>query len=84
MPDVLDRMMIVDVAVALGPNFDVDKGMTRQLIEHMIEKADAGRDIGKARSIEVEADLDARLLGLACDCALAHGDFFASSRFAPG
>src|ERR1700733_12060029 len=81
---VLDRMMIVDVAVALGANGDVDKGMTRQLIEHMIEKADAGCNIGKARPIEVEADFDARLLGLACDCALAHGDFFASSRFGRG
>src|ERR1700727_79014 len=77
-------MMIVDVAVALGPNGDVDERMTRQLIEHMIEKADAGRDVGDARSIEVEADFDARFLGLACDCALAHGDFFASSRFGRG
>jgi hypothetical protein len=46
----------------------------------MIKKAHASRDIGKARPIEVEADLDARLLGFACDCALAHGDFFASRR----
>src|ERR1700722_841774 len=68
--------MIVDVAIALCPNGDGDERMTRQLIEHMIEKADAGRDVGDARSIEVEADLDARFLGLAYDCALAHGDFF--------
>ncbi len=81
---VLDRMMIVDVAVALGANFDVDKGMTRQLIEHMIEKADAGRNIGKTRSVEIEADLDARFFGLACDCALAHGDFKALSCVARG
>jgi hypothetical protein len=46
-------MMIVDVAIALGPNFDVDKGMTRQLIEHMIEETNAGCNIGKARPIEV-------------------------------
>ena len=71
---VLDRMMIVDMAVALGPNGDVDERMTRELIEHMIEKADAGLDVGDAGPIEVEADLDARLLGFACNRALAHDD----------
>jgi hypothetical protein len=73
--------MIVDMAIALGPNFHVDQGMTRQLIEHMIEKADAGCNIGKARPIEVEPDFGARFFGLTYDCALAHGEFFASSRF---
>ena len=48
--------------------------MTRKLIEHMVEKADAGRDVGEARPVQIEADLDGRLLGLACDRALAHGD----------
>src|SRR5271166_4521263 len=71
--DVLDRVMIVDVAVALGPNGDVDKRVTRELIEHVIEKADACRDVGDARPVEIEANLDARLLGLAGDGALAHG-----------
>ncbi len=83
-PCVLDRMMIVDVAISLGPNGDVDKGMTRQLVEHMIEKADAGGDVGKPRSIEIKADLNARLVGLAYDCALAHGDFFCLKPLGPG
>jgi hypothetical protein len=77
-------MMIVDVAIALGSNFHVDKGMARQLIEHMIEETNPGCNIGKARPIEVEADLDARLIRLACDCALAHGDLEALSCFARG
>src|SRR5208282_3970938 len=72
--DVLDRVVIVDVAVARSANSEVDEGMTRELIEHVIEEADAGRDVGRARSVEVDADLDARLRGLAYDCALAHGD----------
>jgi hypothetical protein len=72
------------VAIALGPNFDVDKGMARQLIEHMIEETNAGCNIGKARPIEVEADLDACLIRLAYDCALAHGDFEALSCFCAG
>src|SRR4029077_8223557 len=81
---ILDRVMIVDMAVAHGPNLDIDKGMTREVIEHMIEETNAGCNIGKARSIEVEADFDARLLRLAYDCALAHGDFEALSWFARG
>src|SRR5882757_5066608 len=58
--NILDCMMIVDMAIALGPNLDVDQGMARQLIEHVIEKTDASRDIGKARPIEVDAHLNAR------------------------
>src|SRR5271157_5189973 len=77
--DVLDGVVIVDVAVALGANGEVDEGMTRKLIEHVIEKADAGRDVGRARSVEVEADLHACLRGLAYDRALAHGDSEVSS-----
>src|SRR6185312_10653275 len=50
----------------------------RQLIEHVIEKPDAGLDVGDTRPIEVEADLDARLPGLACDRALAHDGLEAS------
>src|SRR5258708_14858620 len=72
-------MVVVAVAMAFCANFDMDEGMTRQLIEHMIKKTDAGCDIGEARSIEVETDFDVRLLSLACDCALAHGDFEALS-----
>src|ERR1700722_5971109 len=81
---ILDRMVIVDVAIALGTNFDVDKGMPRQLVEHMIEETNPGCNIGKARPIEVEANLDARLIRLACDCALAHRDLEALSWFARG
>jgi hypothetical protein len=75
-------VVVIDVAIALGANFDIHEGVTGQLIEHMIKKAHASRDIGETRPIEVEADLDVCLLSFACDCALAHGDFFASSRFA--
>jgi hypothetical protein len=65
-------VMVVDVAIALGTNLDVDEGMTRQLIKHMIKETDAGGDIGNAGTIEVEADLDARLFRFACDRAPAH------------
>ena len=71
---VFNRMMIVDMAIALGADGHIDERMASQLIEHVVEKADAGRNVGRARSVEVDGDLDARLLGFACDRALAHDD----------
>ena len=71
--DVLDGVVIVDVAVAFRADADVDQGVARELVQHMVEEADARRNVGRARSVEIEADLDARLFRLACDDALAHG-----------
>ena len=75
--DVLDRVMVVDVSVAQGAHRNVDQRMARELVEHMVEESDPGRNVGNARAVEIEARLDARLLGLARDCALAHGDLWA-------
>src|SRR5271168_4148394 len=71
--DVLDRMVIVDVQVALRANVHVDQRMARQLIQHMIEETDAGRDFRRARTVEVDFDLDRSLVGLARNGALTHG-----------
>jgi hypothetical protein len=70
--DILGRMMVVDVQVALGPHADVDARMTRQQIEHVIEEANAGRDLGRAGAIEVHRHLDVGFLGLSSHRALAH------------
>ena len=42
--DILGGVMMVDMQVALGLDLDVDARMPRQQIEHVVEKADAGRD----------------------------------------
>jgi hypothetical protein len=47
--DILDRVVVVDVQVALGLDGGVDQRMARDLIEHMVEEADAGRDLGPCR-----------------------------------
>ena len=51
---------------------DVDQRMARELIEHMVEEADAGRNVRLARTVEVDGDLDRGLVGLARNGALAH------------
>ena len=63
--DVLDGVVIVDVQVALGANVHVDQRMARQLIQHMVEETNAGREFRCARAVEVDFDLDRSLVGLA-------------------
>ena len=46
--------------------------MTREQIQHVIEKADPGRDRGGAVAIEIDRNLDVGLLGLSLDRSLAH------------
>ena len=46
--------------------------MARQLLEHVIEKTDAGGNIINARPIEVEIHLDRRFMCRSPDRALAH------------
>ena len=71
--DILGRVVIIDMEIALGLDRDVDERMAGQQVEHMIEEANAGRDVGHAGAVEIDRDLDLGLLGLALDGGLAHG-----------
>ena len=46
---------------------DVDQAVLGELLEHVVEKADAGRDLGRAGAVEIDPALDPRLLGVALD-----------------
>ena len=63
---------MIDVQIADRLDREVNAGMAGEEIEHMVEKADAGRDIGHAGAIEVHGDLDVGFLGLALDRRGAH------------
>lgn len=65
-------MVIINVQIADRLDREVDAGMAGEEIEHMVEKADAGRDISRAGAIEVHGDLDLGFLGLALDLRGAH------------
>jgi hypothetical protein len=58
--------------IAIRLDRDVDARMPRQQIEHMVEEADTGRNLGYACAIEVYRNLDVGLLGLALDGRYAH------------
>ena len=70
--DVLGGVVVVDVQVALGLDGQVDAGMARQQVEHVVEEADAGRDRRRAGAVEIDRDLDVGFLGGALDRTFAH------------
>src|SRR6185295_14547076 len=69
--DVFDRVVAVDVQVALGDDLEVDQPVAGDLVEHVVEEADAGGQLGHARAVEVEGDADLRLGGVAGDIRFA-------------
>jgi hypothetical protein len=64
-------MMEIDVQVALGFQRNVDQRVACELLQHVIEKADAGRDLIRARAVEIDGRLDLGLLGGAIDGGLS-------------
>jgi hypothetical protein len=51
---IFDRMMVINVQISGAAQGHVDQSMTGQLIEHVIEKADAGLIVIEAAAIEIE------------------------------
>src|SRR5262245_33766976 len=70
--DVLGRVVLVDMQVAVGFDLDADARMAGKQVEHMVEETDARRSVGYAGAIEVHAHLDVRFFRLALDRRLAH------------
>ena len=64
--DVLDRVMLIDVQVALGLDHQIDGRMPGQEREHVVEEADARGDLRAAAAVEIdfEADIGFRRLPL--------------------
>ena len=58
-----------DRRLEVAPAFEdqLEPGMPGERAEHVIEEADAGRDLRPAAAVEAEVDLDRRLQGLAGD-----------------
>ena len=53
------------MGVALGAHRDVDQRVARQLLQHVVEEADAGLHVVAAGAVEIDGDGDSRLGGLA-------------------
>src|SRR5262249_21645460 len=74
--DILGGVVVIDMQVALGLDREVDAGMARQKLEHVVEEADAGRDRRNAGAVEIDRNLDVGLLGAALDRTFAHERIF--------
>ncbi len=62
---VLDRVMLVDVQIALAGELQREAAVLGDLLEHVIEEAEAGLDVDRRLAIQVHVDLDVGFLGLA-------------------
>ena len=49
---VLGRVVLVDMQVARHLDVDVEEAMPREELQHVVEEADAGRDLGLAGAVE--------------------------------
>src|SRR5262245_64725249 len=54
--------------VAVGLEGNVDQGVARELLDHVVEKADPSGDVIGASPVEVDGRRDRGLLGAALDC----------------
>jgi hypothetical protein len=64
---ILDRVVAVDVQVALGLDSQVDRAVAGNLVEHMVEETDAGSQLRLAAAVEVDDHSDLRFSGIADD-----------------
>ena len=58
---VLDRMVRVDVEVAAGFDVQIEATVAGDLIEHVLEERQAGRDSRAPAAVDVDRDGDGRL-----------------------
>ena len=78
---VFGRVVLVDVQIALGANGQIEAGMARKAIEHVIEKADARGDVAPPGAIQVKDYFDLALACFAADVSRARGVLHSSVRW---
>ncbi len=75
--DVFDRVVAVDVQIAVARDVEVDQPVAGDLVEHVVEEADAGGKLGSPRAVKVQGHTDLRLVGVADYVGSAVHDRFA-------
>lgn len=54
--NVFDRMMRIDMQIAVGAHLKVDQSMAGDLVEHMIEKRNAGRKLSLTGTVKIQTN----------------------------
>ncbi len=65
--DVFDRVVLIDVQIALGLHVQIDRRVLGQQREHVIEEADAGGNLALPGAVEIQLDADFGFGGFAID-----------------
>ena len=69
--DILDGVMGVDVQIAGGLDLDIEHSVPRDLVQHVLQKRQAGIKRGVALTVKVYEHPDLRLKRIPADCGLA-------------
>src|SRR5690242_2978706 len=64
--------MLVDVEITRGLHLQIEAAMTREQLQHVIEKTDAGADLIAPLALEPERQRNLRLGRLSIDYRAAH------------
>src|SRR5204863_9761045 len=71
-PQILDRVVLIDVEIALGVDPQVERPVTRHELEHVIQKPDARANGVSSLTFETKAHGDPRFLRSSIDYGAAH------------
>jgi hypothetical protein len=66
-------VVLVDMQIAVDFQRNVDQRMLGELLDHVIEKADAGGYVVRSRPVEIDLDENFRFRCVALDTACSHG-----------
>jgi hypothetical protein len=73
---IFDRVMHINMQVALRRNRQVNQRMLGKAFEHMIKKANASRNFRCACPIQIHGDRDLRFFGIALNGGRPHDEIF--------
>jgi hypothetical protein len=73
---VFNRVVHIDMQIALGLNGQINQRMLGKAFQHMVKKANAGRNLGNACPIQIHGDRDLRLFRIALNGGRSHDEIF--------
>ena len=71
--DVFDRVVAVDMQIALAVHVQVNQAVAGNLVEHVVQKADAALELGGARAVQIDGYGNICFGRLAADLGRAWG-----------
>ncbi len=71
--DIFDGMVRINVQITFRLNIQINQAMSGNLIQHVVEKGNAGGEIALTGTIKIETHGNLRLQRIASDFSLPHG-----------